>query len=257
MKKITFLLVAMVFSFYAFSAKPSRDFYLIQIYHCTNQQQIVNLNAYLKDTYLPFLHQQGIAKVGVFEPIENDTAADKKLMVWVPLGSLANLDKIDAAIEQIDPLGNNPIIHPESNSNELPYTRVETILSKSFKNQAQFEKKSNLTPSPDRIYEFRSYEGPNEAMFLKKVHMFNEGKEIELFKKLNFNAIFYAKVIAGSRMPNLIYMTSFNNLEDRNTHWKTFSDDPTWKHISNLPIYLKTISKADIILMKAKDYADF
>ena len=87
--------------------------------------------------------------------------------------------------------------------------------------------------------------------------MFNEGKEIELFNKLNFNAVFYAKVIAGNRMPNLVYMTSFNNMDDRNAHWKAFSADPTWKIISNLPQYLKTVSKADIVLMTAKDYADF
>lgn len=87
--------------------------------------------------------------------------------------------------------------------------------------------------------------------------MFNEGKEIGLFERLNFNAIFYAKVIAGARMPNLIYMTSFNNIADREAHWKAFGDDPFWKKISNAPEYLKTVSKADIILMKAKPYGDF
>jgi len=257
MKKLPLLLVMMIASFCSFANKASRDYYLIQVYHCSSQQQIQNLDSYLKSSYLPFLHQQGIGKVGVFEPIDNDTASDKRLMVWIPLASLQMLDKIDGAIEQIDPLSTHPLIHPEQNNNTVPYTRVESMLSKAFKDQAHFEPKSSLTHSSNRIFEFRSYEGPTEAMFLKKVHMFNEGDEIELFKKLNFNAVFYAKVIAGSRMPNLIYMTSFNDLEDRNAHWKTFSDDPTWKHISNLPIYLNTVSKADIILMKAKDYADF
>ena len=241
----------------SFAVNTSRDYYLIQVYHLKSQEQIKQIDNYLKNTYLPFLHQQGIIKVGVFEPIDNDTARDKKLMVWIPLHNIQALDKLDNAIEQIDPLGNNPLIHLNGPNGELPYTRIETSLSKSFKDQAQFVRQSNLTKSPERIYEFRSYEGANEALFLQKVHMFNEGKEIELFKKLNFNAIFYAKVVAGDRMPNLIYMTSFNNLDDRNAHWKTFSDDPTWKHISNLPIYLNTVSKADIILMKAKDYADF
>jgi hypothetical protein len=45
--------------------------------------------------------------------------------------------------------------------------------------------------------------------------MFNEGGEIELFKRLNFNAVFYASVISGSRMPNLMYMTSYESKADR------------------------------------------
>lgn len=234
-----------------------RDYYVIQIYHCTDKSQINNIDAYLKSTYLPHLHAAGISKVGVFEPIDNDSAKDKRLMVWFPLQSINDLDKLDQLVEAIDPLGNNPLIHLENADSSLPYSRIETILTKSFKNQAQFVSSSDLVKSADRIYEFRSYEGPTEDMYLRKQHMFNEGNEIELFKKLNFNAIFYSKVIAGSRMPNLIYMTSFNNLEDRNAHWKTFGEDPTWKYISNLPQYLKTVSKADIILMTARDYADF
>jgi hypothetical protein len=234
-----------------------RDYYVIQIYHCTDKSQISNIDAYLKSTYLPHLHAAGISKVGVFEPIDNDSAKDKRLMVWFPLQSINDLDKLDQLVEAIDPLGNNPLIHLENADSSLPYSRIETILTKAFKNQAQFVTSSDLVKSADRIYEFRSYEGPTEDMYLRKQHMFNEGNEIELFKKLNFNAIFYSKVIAGSRIPNLIYMTSFNNLEDRNAHWKTFGEDPTWKYISNLPQYLKTVSKADIILMTARDYADF
>lgn len=87
--------------------------------------------------------------------------------------------------------------------------------------------------------------------------MFNEGDEIGLFKRLHFNAVFYSKVIAGSRMPNLIYMTSFNNMEDRNAHWKAFGDDAQWKKISTMDMYKKTVSKNDTVLMTARLYADF
>ena len=242
-------------------AKPvnnnPREYYIIQVYHCNSQKQINHIDAFLKDISLPHLHKMGIVKVGVFEPVDNDTAADKRLMVWIPIKSINEIDQLDNVIDQLDPMGNNSILGLKNADSSLPYTRIETTIAKAFKNQAQFSTKSDLVKSSARIYEFRSYEGPSEDMFLKKVHMFNEGKEIELFNKLNFNAIFYAKVIAGNRMPNLVYMTSFNNMDDRNAHWTAFSADPTWKIISNLPQYLKTVSKADIILMTAKDYADF
>ena len=70
-------------------------------------------------------------------------------------------------------------------------------------------------------------------------------------------AIFYSKVIAGSRMPNLIYMTSFNSMEDRNAHWKSFGEAPLWKKISAAPEYLNSVNRNETVLMSARDYADF
>ena len=67
----------------------------------------------------------------------------------------------------------------------------------------------------------------------------------------------YAEVIAGGNMPNLIYMTSFENLADRDAHWKTFGNDPEWKKLSSDPIYQHNVSKIDIILMKAASYSDY
>jgi hypothetical protein len=87
--------------------------------------------------------------------------------------------------------------------------------------------------------------------------MFNEGGEVVLFKRLGFNAIFYADVISGSRMPNLMYMTSFEDKASRDAHWKTFVDDPEWKKLSSMPQYQKNVSKADIIFLRPTAYSDY
>ena len=257
MKKLL-LICTVLISMTAFAANKNkpREYYLTQVYHCSTTAQLEAVDAYLKNNYLPHLHQFGIANVGVFEPINNDTAKDKTIMVWIPLLSLSQLDQLDQAKEGIDPMMSNTLLTLSKTNETLPYTRVETMISKSFKFQGQFEKKTSFPKSPDNIYEFRSYESADEALFLKKVHMFNEGKEIELFNTLNFNALFYSKVIAGSRMPNLIYITRFSNLADREAHWKSFVDAAAWKQMSTLPEYLNTVSKADIILMRAKPYSD-
>ncbi len=259
MKKILAIVIMTICSINAFSnnAEKNRDYYLIQVYHCSTQAQVNHIDNYLKETYLPFLHSNGIVKVGVFAPVDNDTAVDKRLFIWVPLKSLAQLDVLDQKIEALDPYGDKPLIHLENADGSLAYNRIESILTKSFKDQPVFETKSDLTKSPDRIYEYRSYESETENLHLRKVHMFNEGDEIGLFKRLHFSAVFYSKVIAGSRMPNLIYMTSFNNMEDRNAHWKAFGDDAQWKKISTMDMYKKTVSKNDTVLMTARLYADF
>jgi hypothetical protein len=112
------------------------------------------------------------------------------------------------------------------------------------------------TPAAERVYELRSYEGHTEKIFQNKVKMFNAGDEIGLFKRLEFNAVFYSEVIAGSRMPNLMYMTTFSNMESRNAHWKTFVADPQWKTLSSMPEYQHNVSKIDIFLLYPTDYSD-
>ena len=108
-----------------------------------------------------------------------------------------------------------------------------------------------------RVYELRSYESATEKIYKNKVQMFNQGDEIGLFKRLDFNAVFYGEVISGSKMPNLMYMTSFENMDERNKHWKTFVDDPYWKKLSAMPEYQNNVSHMDIILMYPSDYSDY
>jgi len=247
----------LILSFAKLPKNPTRDFYLIQIYHCSTPAQIDNIDAYLKNTYLPYLHQNSISKVGVFAPLDNDTAADKRLFVWIPLKSIDELDVLDQKIEKLDPMGKEAVIHLEMVDSSLPYNRIEKILTRAFKFQPNYVTKSSLTKSSNRVYEYRSYESATENLHLRKVHMFNEGGEVPLFERLNFNAIFYSKVIAGSRMPNLIYMTSFNNMDDRNAHWKAFVEDAVWKKISVAQEYLKSVNRNETVLMSARDYADF
>lgn len=257
MKKniLFFTLFISISAFSAFKLKP-REYYLTHVYHCTTKVQLDKIDAYLKNIYLPHIHQLGISNVGVFEPINNDTNIDKTIMVWIPLTNLNQLDLLDQQKEEIDPLKQNSLLSLVSENGVLPYNRIETTLSKSFKYQPQFQQTTSFQKSPENIFEFRSYESADESMFLKKVHMFNEGKEIKLFHTLNFNALFYSKVIIGSSMPNLIYITRFSNLEEREARWRRFKDDPDWKQMSNLSVYLNTVSKSDIVLMRAKPYSD-
>jgi hypothetical protein len=251
------LVLLVLFQLSAYAKSTPREFYLIKIYHCTTQSQLNHIDDYLEKTYLPFLHNNGISKVGVFAPIMNDTSADKRIFVWVPLKNLSQIDALDQVYEKLDPFGDDPLIHLDNKDSSLPYTRIESILTKAFKLQPQFEKSSDLVKSSNRVFEYRSYESPTEEMHLRKVNMFNEGQEIEIFKRLNFNAVFYSKALVGARTPNLIYMTSFNDMDDRNAHWKAFTQDSTWKKISTAKEYLKIVNRNETILMRAKVYADF
>ncbi|MBD0368070.1 MAG: NIPSNAP family protein, partial [Flavisolibacter sp.] len=80
---------------------------------------------------------------------------------------------------------------------------------------------------------------------------------IKLFNRLGFNAVFYASVMSGSRMPNLMYMTTFENKAVRDEHWKAFSDDPEWKALSAQPQYQHNVSRNETVFLAPTDYSDF
>lgn len=237
-------------------SKQKQEYYLIKVYHCVSQQQINHLENYLGEQLKPFLKKNGVPLVGIFMPLANDTAADKKLMVWVPLTQLEVLDRIQSKFYAINAFGDDPLIHLDSFHNNAPYTRIESTLASAFKLHPRYSAKKSFERSPENVYEYRSYESATEALHLRKVEMFNEGGEIAFFDRLQFSPIFYSQVIVGPRMPNLVYMTSFKNMEERNKHWQAFVNDPYWKEISPMPKYASTVSRNETILMKASRFSD-
>ena len=77
-----------------------------------------------------------------------------------------------------------------------------------------------------------------------------------LFLRLGFNAVFYASVLAGSHMPNLMYMTTFDNMAAREQHWKDFNANPFWKQLVASPQYQHNVSHVDIVFLHPTDYSD-
>lgn len=238
-------------------AQKHREFYQISVYHFQNDGQEKTIDAFLRETNLPALHKKGINSIGVFKPLVNDTAADKLIYVIMPLKTLQQLILMPEQLFNDKNFLQSGKEYLEASYKNPPYTRMEKIILEAF-SMAPVMKLPHLKgPKPERIFELRSYESATEKLYRNKVQMFNEGGEVTLFARLNFNPVFYAVVISGSHMPNLMYMTSFENVTDRDAHWKTFGDDPVWKKLSSRPEYQNNVSKAEITLMHAADYSDY
>ncbi len=240
----------------AFAKKNTKEFYQIKIYSLKNNEQVARVDSFLRTAYLPAVHRLGIQKTGVFKPIANDTATVKKIYVWIPFKTLKQFEKTTAQLEKDETYLTEGKSFLQADFNNAPFVRVESVLLHAFDKQPKYEIPNLQSSVTDKVYELRSYESATDYLFAGKVRMFNAGGETALFKRLGFNAIFYASVISGAQMPNLVYMTSFENMEQRNAHWKTFGSDPEWKTLSALPEYKNTVSHADIILMHATDYSD-
>lgn len=255
--KHLFTALLCVFIFCSATVAPKREYYEIKVYHLASKTQEERVEKFLKAAYVPALHRAGISKVGVFKPVEADTVSfGKKIYVWIPFTSLDQFAKLPETLakdKQFEAAGSEYLNAPY---NDLPYARIESILLQAFTGMPQSEVPKLKSAVGERIYELRSYEGHTEKIFKNKVQMFNDGDEVGLFKRLGFNAVFYAEVIAGSRMPNLMYMTTFENKASRDEHWNAFRDDPQWKKLSGMSEYKNNVSKIEIFFLHPTDYSD-
>jgi len=239
-----------------FAKKKERQFYQIKIYHLANKEQEKATENFLKDAYLPALHRAGISQVGVFKPIGNDTAKDMRIYVLIPMVSLKQYADLPGKLANDIAFEANGTEYINASHKTPPYKRIETIFLQAFADMPQLQVPALSGAKSQRVYELRSYEGATEKLYRKKVHMFNEGKEIGIFHRLKFNPVFFAEVLAGGSMPNLMYLTTFENKASRDEHWKSFGNDAFWKTISSMPEYQNTVSKADITFLTPADYSD-
>jgi hypothetical protein len=239
------------------ASKPKQQFYEIRIYHIKLSSQSERIDSYLKYAFIPALHRAGFQKIGVFKPVEADTAYGKLIYVFVPLKTVDQYLKLNGQLLKDKDYQKTGKEFLDAAYNDPPFTRYESILLKAFKDMPQFRAPVFDTPFGQRIYELRSYESSTEAKAAKKIDMFKQGGEITLFESLNFNAVFYGEVLMGSHKPNLMYMTSFRDITTHDEKWKAFGNSPEWKRLSSLEEYKNTVSKANVYLLQPASYSDF
>jgi hypothetical protein len=257
MRKICLAALVLLVSLPASSNSGKEEFYSIRVYQLKNKEQEERVDKYLKNAFLPALHRLGVPEVGVFQPVGNDTAAIRRIYVLIPFRSLDQFASLPATLAKDAQYQADGKDYLEATYDNVPYLRIESILLQAFPDMPRHSAPKSLQgPLSDRIYELRSYEGPTEKYFISKVQMFNQGGEVGLFKRLGFNAVFYASVLSGAHMPNLMYMTSFDNMAARDEHWKSFSSDPLWKSLIAAPEYQHNVSHVDIVFLHPAEYSD-
>jgi len=80
---------------------------------------------------------------------------------------------------------------------------------------------------PARIFEYRIYHSPA----YRQLQALNErfaGPEIAIFHRTGVKPILYTNALSGDALPNLTYLTPFENLGAREKAWASFTTDPEW-----------------------------
>jgi hypothetical protein len=239
------------------SQDAPREFYQLKTYILDNEKQEALTDTYLKNAYLPALKKLGINNVGVFKVRSTKFILANTIYVLIPFKSLDQLYAMDMALAQDPEYTKAGESYLNASHDQSPYLRMESTILRAFEDMPMMRPSVVEGAREDRIYELRSYESATEELYKNKVDMFNAGGEITLFEELGFNAVFYAEVLSGNKMPNLMYMTTFKNQEVRDERWKAFGAAPQWKKLSAMPKYQNNVSHIDRMFLYPTDYSDY
>ena len=239
-------------------AQNQREFYQLKEYALKKGSQLELVEGYLQKAFIPALHKAGVKDIGVFKPIEDQDDTLTSIYVLVPFNSFNQFLVLDEQLAKNEEYQKSGDLYINAMPDQPPYIRIESTILRAFEGMPQHKAPDFKSPKSERVYELRSYESATEKLHQNKVHMFNQGGEVQLFEDLGFNAVFYGSVVSGANMPNLMYMTTFENRASRDAHWKQFGESSVWNALKVMPEYeTPNVSHIDILFLYPTPYSDY
>ena len=227
------------------------ELYELRTYVNDSPEKQKLVDEYLKSSLVPALHRAGLRQVGVFKPTEGDHS----MFLLLPFKSadqFVNLRETLEKDQQYQDAASDYFDQPLKNP---AFQRINSRLLKAFGGMPVLETSELSEKKLPRVFELRLYESHTEDHARRKVQMFDEG-EIQLMKDVEMGPVFFAKTIAGSDAPNLVYMLSAANMDEHKKHWNAFLGHPEWDRMKKLEQYKGTVSKIQNWFLLPTDYSD-
>jgi hypothetical protein len=225
----------------------------LRTYHFATPAKRQAFEAFLAQAGVPAFGRAGAGPVGVFKLLAKDNAALKltedsnDLYVLLPHQSPESFLQFErrlAADEAYQSAGRDVLGSPKS---EPAYTRYESSLMLGFD---ECPRVAAGPRSESRLVQLRIYESHNEERAKKKIHMFNEGGEIAIFRRVGMHPVFFGESLAGAKLPNLTYMVAFDDDAAMTKAWDAFRGDPEWKKLSGDQTYKDTVSNITNLVLR-------
>lgn len=213
------------------------------------------LDDYLQNALLPALNRLGHTPVGVFQVTFG--LPTPTTFVLTPFASGDALVARESKLEADEAYMKAAAAHLESTAADPAYVRQDVSILTAFPQFPHVVVPAATATKGPRIFELRTYESPSEKAHRMKVKMFAEMGEIEIFKRVGLTPVFFARTIAGTRMPSLVYMLTHENLAARDKNWSGFGGDPEWRKLAQTPGYTdpEIVSNITDILLRPTAYS--
>ena len=229
----------------ATAADDARQYYELRVYTTKTAEQQQRIIDYWQTAAVPAYNRLGIQTIGVFTEL-NDSPTNS-IYVLLPADSFETFDQIPAklAADAVYQKAAADFLNaPKTNA---AYDHFESTLLIAFEGM----KRLSLPPADKKpnVFELRNYISSSENKGLNKIKMFESG-EISVMKDVGLAPIFYSRMLVGSKMPSLVYMTSGETLEEHKKHWQAFNTAKVWKDLQADPQYKDNVSKIISIMLK-------
>jgi hypothetical protein len=231
--------------------KGDQEFYELRTYILKNDAQQKIVEEYFEKAAIPAFNRLGIKNIGVFRELKPQ--GQTKIVVLIPFGSYEAYMKAEEKLNADANYMAAGAAYLNAPASEPAYDRIESSLLFSFEHMP----KILLPEKKQRIFELRRYESASEMASKKKIEMFNQAGEIDIFKKVGLTPVFFGESLIGPLRPNITYMITFDDMEEHDKNWKAFGSDPKWKQISQMPEYAdaKLVSRITSTFLVPTDFS--
>lgn len=206
------------------------------------------LHEYLEKALIPALNKHGAKSVGVFKEIGKTEPPKVYVMIVYP--TFEDYISINGKLRSDNDYKKNSAAWDKMPAEKPVYNRFNTSLLIAFDGLPALK----VPAKEPRIFELRIYEGYNEDAVRRKVKMFND-EEFPIFYRTKLNPVFFGEAIAGPHLPNLTYMITFKNMEERDKNWAAFGADADWKRVLADPQYANTVSNIRRVFLEPVAYS--
>jgi hypothetical protein len=211
------------------------SYYVWLEYTLRNGPQQKRMADFLQNALIPALNRLGSTPVGVFEALVGDPGPT--ISVLMPFATADLLFSHEAALTKDPDFVRAADLYLNSPATDASYVRRETSLLQAFPNVPKIEVPAATATKGPRILELRRYESHGEVATRKKMSMFTEMGEMEIFRKTGLTPVFFARTLIGQRQPNFVYMLVHESLAAREKNWDNFRTSPEWKKLASTPGY--------------------
>ena len=227
---------------------PAQQFIEVRRYTVKDADKRATLVSILDDALIPALNRQGLKPIGVLIPKAEGVEAKYALNVFViiPHKTTETFVSVNTKLvaDRLYRKAAAPIF--ETTSKDPVYTDCETALLQGFPTMPGLEAPKL---GPDRVFQLRHYRSFNIERNAAKIHMFDQGGELPLFRETDMNPIFFGDVIAGNKQPALLYMIGFASSAKQDEAWKVFGGHPKWAAMKDLPEYKDTATEIENVML--------
>jgi hypothetical protein len=232
-------------------APKGQEVYELRVYSLPTAKQPI-LDRYLSTALIPALKRLGCGPVGVFG--EDAGPDQRKVYVLIVHPSAEHVLAWPGKVAADDTYLQAGAEYLSAPATDSVYNRIESSVLLPIEGMPKLVRPDTRQA---RLLNLRIYESHNERAARKKIEMFNKG-ELDIFRRVGLNPVFFGATVAGSLMPNLTYMLVFPDDAGRTGAWSRFVKDPEWVKLKATPGYAdkEIVSHITNKLLKPTSYSE-